>query len=202
MNIKNALSVTATTHRLTLITKYYYGGTSSDRSNLYSYKAESQWRSHRLLNRRIRRIVSQSMALTPMQKHTIFHTATLIRFFLVFFHYLCPVVPLKPEWAKGGRQTYKKALSQRLICGCSNLANSISPHDKAMVNVHGFVYSCTGVVHNVYTTRIFQTIRSLYTYSVGFGIAYPWRRAMREPEQRDERWVQIPALFLYGLWLI
>ena len=37
---------------------------------------------------------------------------------------------------------HKKALSQRLICGTQNLANSMfQPHGKAMFNAHWIVYS-------------------------------------------------------------
>jgi len=46
-----------------------------------------------------------------------------------------------------------------------------------MANVHGFVYSQNG-----YPKHPFR-----YAYSVGFGIAYPWAKAMREPRTRDER---------------
>jgi len=42
---------------------------------------------------------------------------------------------------RAGDRHIKKALSQRLICGTQNLANSKPPQDKAMFNVHGFVYS-------------------------------------------------------------
>ena len=56
---------------------------------------------------------------------------------------------------RDGLQTYKKALSQRLICGVSNFANSIS--------------CCT--VRQWSMSRVLYI--PTYTYSVGFGIAYP-----------------------------
>ena len=90
--------------------------------------------------------------------------------------YLCAVVRTEARGADaskrrayadgfaGGRQTYKKALSQRLICGVSNLANSKSPQDKAMVNVHGSVYSCRGESLFAPTVRISkQSVSNIHT---------------------------------------
>ena len=56
---------------------------------------------------------------------------------------------------RAGDKHIEKTLNKRFICGYSNLVNSILLHDKAMINVHGYVYVS------------FQS-----TYGVGFGIAY------------------------------
>ena len=78
-----------------------------------------------------------------------------------------------PNGRKAGDRTYKKALSQRLICGVSNFANSISIRmirqwSMSMV----CIFTVERCVQRLYKTD-FQTIRFQYTHGVGFGIAYP-----------------------------
>ena len=105
------------------------------------------------------------------------------RFFLQFFQlpgktngkitiFATLFVP-RPERAEDGWLTYRKALSQRLICGTLNLANS-----EPIRTVRQCSMSMVCIFRRRCAWRMsgqtgFLIIRSDIHNSVGFGIAYP-----------------------------
>ena len=77
-----------------------------------------------------------------------------------------------PNGRKAGNRHIKKALSQRLICGTLNLANSFfQPHGRAMFNAHLVMLLIRFNKHTAWASAL---------------LILGWK-AMREPCVRDER---------------
>ena len=69
----------------------------------------------------------KTIVITRLRKNTKIFEMT-ANFFLL----LPPLFVPKLDWRKAGNRHIEKALSQRLICGVSNLASSKHPQGKAM----------------------------------------------------------------------